>query len=62
LSNTEEYLTLEISNEIDADAPAVEFVPKSILQRVQIFNGELHVERNSGCFTVVRAILPIERG
>ena len=60
LRNTEEYLFLEISNETDPDVPVPQFVPKSILERVQILNGEMVVENDADCYTVIRIKIPFE--
>jgi signal transduction histidine kinase len=60
LSNTEEYLFLEIGNETDPDVPVPQFIPKSILERVQILNGEMLVENNSDRYTVIRIKIPFE--
>lgn len=61
LSNTDEFLILEICNEVDSASPAPEFMPKSILERVNILGGNLSVESNVHGYTVIRINLPIER-
>ena len=61
LSNTEEYLMVEICNEVDSASPAPEFMPKSILERVNILGGNLSVETNADGYTVIRVTLPFKK-
>lgn len=60
LSNTAEYLYLEIGNETDPDIPVPEFMPKSILERVNILNGEMTVDNDAGRYTVIQIKIPFE--
>jgi signal transduction histidine kinase len=52
-------LLIEIGNETDPSSPEPEFMPKSIIERAGIFNGEVSVERNADFYTIVRILIPI---
>jgi signal transduction histidine kinase len=59
ISENENNLYVEIGNETDASFPASQFMPKSIFERVKIFNGEALVHTNLDGFTVVRIKIPL---
>jgi signal transduction histidine kinase len=59
ISENENNLYVEIGNETDASFPTSQFMPKSIFERVKIFNGEALVHTNLDGFTVVRIKIPL---
>jgi signal transduction histidine kinase len=59
ISENQNNLYLEIANETDASFPTAQFMPKSIFERVRIFNGEAIVHTNLDGFTVVRVKIPV---
>jgi signal transduction histidine kinase len=61
ISNNDAFLFVEIRNETDSALPPVQFMPKSIFERVKIFNGEAVVNLNVDGYTVVRIKIPLEK-
>jgi signal transduction histidine kinase len=59
ISENENNLYVEIGNETDASFPPSQFMPKSIFERVKIFNGEALVHTNLDGFTIVSVKIPL---
>jgi signal transduction histidine kinase len=59
VSENDEYLLLEISNETDTSFTPSQFMPKSISERAKIFHGEALVNLNLDGYTVVSVKLPL---